>query len=115
MVAFFIGEMRIMSEITYVTDKEFNLATKRIDEENKRQNDRIENLERNYQIVNQLSIHMERLASNMESMAKELARQGTKLDDLEMKPAKRWDLVVSTLISAIIGALVGFAASGMIP
>ena len=46
-----------MSELSYVTQNEFNLATKRIDEENKRQNERLQSLETNYAVVNQLSIH----------------------------------------------------------
>ncbi len=104
-----------MSEPSYVTQNEFNLATKRIDEENKRQNERLQSLETNYVVVNQLSIHMERLASNMEAMAKELARQGTKLNDLEMKPSKRWDLLITTIISVIVGAVVGMMLKGMIP
>ena len=104
-----------MSETVFVTEKEFNLATKRIDEENQRQNGRIDSLERNYQIVNQLSIHMERLATNMEAMAKELARQGTKLNELEMKPAKRWDLVVTSLITGIVGVVVGMILNGIVP
>lgn len=101
-----------MADNEYVTEKEFNLATKRIDEENKRQNERLLSLETNYAIVNQLSIHMERLASNMEAMAKELARQGTKLNDLEMKPAKRWDLIITSLITGIVGAIVGMMLKG---
>lgn len=103
-----------MSEPTFVTDKEFNLATKRIDEENHRQNERIQALENNMQIVNQLSIHMERLATNMEAMAKELARQGAKLNELEMKPAKRWDLVVTTIIAGILGAMVTLVTRGFL-
>ena len=101
-----------MAESIYVTQNEFNLATKRIDEENKRQNERLQSLETNYAIVNQLSIHMERLASNMEAMAKELARQGTKLDDLEMKPAKRWDLIVTSIITGLAGAFIGLLLKG---
>lgn len=101
-----------MAEPSYVTQNEFNLATKRIDEENKRQNERLQSLETNYAIVNQLSIHMERLASNMEAMAKELARQGTKLDDLEMKPAKRWDLIITSIITGLAGAFIGLLLKG---
>lgn len=104
-----------MAEPSYVTQNEFNLATKRIDEENKRQNERLQSLETNYAIVNQLSIHMERLASNMEAMAKELARQGTKLNDLEMKPAKRWDLIITSIITGIMGALIGLMINGWAP
>lgn len=104
-----------MAEPSYVTQNEFNLATKRIDEENKRQNERLQSLETNYAIVNQLSIHMERLASNMEAMAKELARQGTKLDDLEMKPAKRWDLIITSIITGLAGAFIGLLLKGWMP
>ena len=103
-----------MGEVTYVSEKEFSLATRRIDDENNRQNERIARLEQNYTVVNQLSIHMERLAANMESMTKELARQGTKLNDLELKPAKRWDLVVTTLISGVVGAMAGLVLNGAI-
>lgn len=104
-----------MSELEYVTAKEFDLATKRIDEENHRQNERIKELEKNYQIVNQLSINMERLATNMEAMAKELTRQGEKLNDLELKPAKRWDLILTTIIAGIVGAIVGYVIQGIMP
>lgn len=101
-----------MAEPSYITQNEFNLATKRIDDENKRQNERLQSLETNYAIVNQLSIHMERLASNMEAMAKELARQGLKLDDLEMKPAKRWDLIITSIITGLAGAFIGLLLKG---
>jgi uncharacterized protein HemX len=104
-----------MTEPSYVTQNEFNLATKRIDEENKRQNERLQSLETNYAVVNQLSIHMERLASNMETMAKELARQGTKLNDLEMKPAKRWDLIITSIITGLAGAFIGLLLKGWMP
>lgn len=104
-----------MSEQNFVTQNEFNLATKRIDDENQRQNERLNNLETSYAIVNQLSIHMERLATNMEAMAKELARQGTKLNDLEMKPSKRWDLVATSIITGLAGAFVGLLLNGWMP
>lgn len=104
-----------MSETGYVMEKVFQETTKRIDEENRRQNERIASLEHNTTIVQQLSIHMERLATNMETMAKELSRQGSKLSELEMKPAKRWELIVTGIITAIIGTLVGFIANGVLP
>ena len=62
----------VYMEPSYITEKVFTEATKRIDDENHRQNERISALENNYTIVNQLSIHMERLATNMEAMAKSL-------------------------------------------
>lgn len=100
-------------EQVLVTEKEFNVTVKRIDDENHRQNERLKNLENGYTIVNQLSIHMERLATNMETMAKELARQGTKLNELEEKPSKRWDLIITSIITGVVGALVGMMMAGV--
>ena len=66
-------------------------------------------------MVQALAISTEKLATNMESMAKELARQGNKLSELEMKPAQRWDLVVTTVIAGILGALITLATRGLMP
>lgn len=101
-------------EQTFVTEREFNLSNQRIADENHRQNERINMLETNYAIVQQLAVQMERLATNMETMAKELTRQGTTLNELEMKPAKRWDLIVTSLITGVVGAIVGMAMKGWI-
>lgn len=101
-------------EQTFVTEREFNLSNQRIADENHRQNERINMLETNYTIVQQLAVQMERLATNMETMAKELTRQGTKLNELEMKPSKRWDLIVTSLITGVVGAIVGMAMKGWI-
>ncbi len=109
------GNDEEMNEMTFVTEKEFNQVTKRFDEENRRQNERLAVLERDYQTVNQLSIHMEKLASNMEAMARELARQGAKLNDLEMKPAKRWDLVITSALTGVVGAIIGMMMRGWMP
>ncbi len=98
-------------EPSYVTEKVFSEATKRIDDENHRQNERLSQLEKDFDLINNLYISVERLASNMESMAKELARQGDCLKDLEMKPGKRWDAVISAIISGIIGLAIGYLST----
>lgn len=99
----------------FITVQVHNEFAKRIDEENDRQNHRLSELEKNFANVNALAISTEKLAVNMETMAKEIARQGAKLNDLELKPAKRWDLVITTLISAVVGTLIGFISSGFTP
>jgi uncharacterized protein HemX len=106
--------LRSKMEQTFVTEREFNISNQRIADENHRQNERINMLEANYAIVQQLAVQMERLATNMETMAKELTRQGTKLNELEMKPSKRWDLIVTSLITGVVGAIVGMAMKGWI-
>ena len=99
----------------YVLLEVHNEFAKRMEEEDERQNHRISDLEEHFKIVTNLVVSTEKLALSMESMAKELARQGAKLDDLEMKPAKRWDLIVTTIITGIAGAVVGIVVGGWLP
>lgn len=103
-----------MAENEYVTVQVHNEFAKRIDQENDRQNHRLTALEENFSMVQALAVSTEKLAVNMETMAKELAKQGSKLDELEAKPAKRWDLVVTTVIAGILGALVTLVTRGFI-
>ena len=63
-------------------------------------------------MVQALCVSTEKLAVNMEVMAKELAKQGSKLSELEMKPAQRWDLVITTAIAGILGALITLITRG---
>lgn len=99
----------------YVLLEVHNEFAKRMEEEDERQNHRISDLEEHFKIVTNLVVSTEKLALSMESMAKELARQGAKLNDLEMKPAKRWDLLITTIITGIAGALIGVVVGGWLP
>ncbi len=99
----------------FVTMSMHDEFAKRIDQENDRQNHRITELEKNFQMVQTLAVSTEKLAMNMEIMAKELTSQGAKLNALEMKPAQRWDLVVTTIIAGILGAIVTLATRGIVP
>jgi hypothetical protein len=92
-----------------------NEFAKRIDEENTRQNHRIQSLEDNFEVVQELVVSTRELALSMQTMAKELEKQGNCLRELEFKPVKRWELVVTSLITGIIGAFVGIIVKGWLP
>lgn len=81
---------------------------RRIEEENERQNRRIGLLEENIKRLEDLNVSIEKLALNMESMVKEQALQGRRLELLENKDGEMWRKVVSYAITAVIGAVVGF-------
>lgn len=85
----------------------FEEFAKRIEAEDKRQNVRLDKLEHGFELVNNLYVSVEKLAQSMELMAKEIARQGEVLHEMEVKPSKRWDLVVNTILTGITGALAG--------
>lgn len=97
--------------VTLLMHEEF---AKRIEDENTRQNHRITTLEESVKDINKISLNVERLAANIEAMTNEIKRQGDRLTAIEEKPAKRWDTVVSGIISGVIGILIGLISAGVI-
>lgn len=57
--------------------------------------------------IQQLSTSVSILANNMKSMLDEQQKQNTRLQNLEMKPAKRWDGMIDKIINLVVAALVG--------
>lgn len=99
----------------FLTVELHNEFAKRIEEADKRQDHRITELEQNFKVVQELVVSTRELAMSMEAMAKELEKQGSCLRELEFKPVKRWELVVTSVITGIIGALLGMVAKGLLP
>lgn len=96
--------------VTKAVHEEF---AKRIDEENTRQNHRISILETGQAQINELVASVKVLAVNMETMSKELSKQGERLAEIEGKPAKRWDTVVACIITGILGFVLNMMLSGL--
>lgn len=96
--------------VTKAVHEEF---AKRIDEENDRQNHRISILETGQAQINELVASVKVLAVNMETMSKELQKQGDRLTEIEGKPAKRWETVVACIITGILGFILNMALSGV--
>jgi chromosome segregation ATPase len=103
-----------MPESTYITKELHDETIRRIDDENDRQNARLSALEQGLKEVNKITLSVERLAANIETMTAEIKKQGARLDEIEQKPVKRWDTVVSGIISGIIGLLIGLISAGVI-
>ena len=93
---------------TPITRAEHEEFRRRIEEENKRQDKRIELLEENTKRLEKLNSAIEKLAANMESMLKEQLRQGKRLELLEARDGEMWRKVVSYALTAAVGAVVGF-------
>jgi len=99
----------------FLTLELHNEFAKRIEEADKRQDHRITELEQNFKVVQELVVSTRELALSMEAMAKELEKQGSCLRELEFKPVKRWELIVTSVITGIIGALLGMMMKGLLP
>ncbi len=93
---------------TPITRAEHEEFRRRMEEENRRQDKRIELLEENTKRIELLNTSIEKLAINMESMLKEQVEQGKRLEFLEAKDGEMWRKVVSYALTTIIGLVIGF-------
>ena len=93
---------------TPITRAEHDEFAKRQDEENKRQNRRIDALEEMVREISSLTTSVAKLASSMESMLKEQERQGERLEALEGRDGEMWRKVTGYIITAVTGIVIGF-------
>ena len=94
---------------TPITRAEHEEFRKRIEEENKRQNCRINKLEDTFEKINSLATSTEKLATSMEAMLKEQEEQGGRLKILEERDGEKWRKVLGVIATAVVSAVVGFA------
>ena len=91
-----------------ITRAEHEEFRRRLEEENKRQDKRIELLEDNIRELNSLTTSVGKLAASVESMVKEQEKQGKRLETLEGRDGERWRKVVGYVITAAVGIVLGF-------
>lgn len=95
----------------YVTQAEYKERMARLDDENKRQNHRIDKLENIVDAVNNMTASVREMAVSMSAMQKELEKQGKRLEVIEQEPADKWKKVTWTVVTVIITAAVTFFLS----
>lgn len=93
---------------TPITRAEHEEFRRRIEEEEHRQNRRLEVIEGNIAELMKLTASIERLATNMENMLKEQERQGDRLETLEARDGKKWRQVSGYAITTIVGIVIGY-------
>lgn len=94
--------------ITREEHEEFSL---RMNEENERQNKRLDLLEQSVRDMEALAASVEKLAVNMQNMLKEQEKQGTRLENLEKRDGEMWRKTMEYVVSALIGIILGYLFS----
>ena len=69
---------------------------------------RIEKLEEEHQVLHSLATSVAVMAEKMDTVNDSVKTLTTKVEDLENKPAERWDSIVDKVIGVVVGAIVGF-------
>lgn len=95
----------------YLSQAVHDEFAKRMEEEHKRQNKRISDLEEKVEDISDLTSSVASLAKSVEQMAKAQEKQGKRLEALEQKPAKKWESFVDKVVWAVAAALIAFILS----
>lgn len=91
-----------------ISRKEHEEFAKRIDEENHRQNRRIEALEETVRQISDLTSTVKELAVNMKNMLTEQEKQGERLSKIESKDGEMWRTVVTHILTALVGGVIAY-------
>ena len=95
----------------YVRQDVFDAKMKASDDENNRQNHRLEKLESVVEKITEIATSVQLLAQNVATMTRELERQGKKLEKIENEPADNWHKLTWLVVTGIVGAIVGYVLS----
>ncbi len=81
---------------------------KRLADEDKRQNRRIDELEETVRQIGDLTASVKELAVNMKNMMKVQEQQGNDIEELKNRDGEMWRKVTGYVITAVISIVVGF-------
>lgn len=93
-----------------ITRAEHEEFRRRIEEENKRQDRRLELLEHTVQQISDLTTSVEKLAVSMEGMLREQEKQGTRLETLEDRDGEMWRKIIGYAATAAVCIIIGYVA-----
>lgn len=99
----------------FVSQKEHEEFSRRMEDEHRRINHRLKDLEETVREVGKLTASVEKLAQSVQQMAKSQGRQEERLEELEGRDGEMWRKVTGYVITAVISIVVGyiFAQIGM--
>ncbi len=60
-----------------------------------------------------LALSVERLTMGQQQTAEQVKRLRSDVDDMKNRPAKQWELVVTTVLGALVGYMVKLLLSGV--
>ena len=95
----------------YLTIVQHEEYARRMDDEHKRQNKRIDKLEENQRQINDLTLSVKELALSVKSLAEEKKDHDDRIEALENRDGEKWRDVTKTIMTVILGIVIGFIAN----
>ena len=93
--------------------EELAVALQETKDRSLRNEGRIKKLEGEQENLRELTTAVAVMAEQMKQMNGNVKSLEGKVDEIERRPAKRWEAVVAAIVTAAVGALVGFALGQM--
>ena len=88
----------------YITRPEYDERQKRLDDENRRQNHRLDKLEQISNQIADIAASVKVMAVTMQGMQQEQKEQGERLKKIEQEPADNWNKLIATIIALVATA-----------
>lgn len=92
----------------YVSRVEYEERQKRIDDETRRQNHRIDKLENLTEQLSDMAASIKVMAVSLQGMQAEQKEQGERLKKIEEEPVDKWNSLVKTIITVVTTAFVTY-------
>ena len=91
----------------YIGRQEHEEFRRRMEDEHKRINHRVGDLEETVREIRELTASVEKLASSVERMANSQALQEERLEDLESRDGETWRKVKWYVLTLVLGVVAG--------
>lgn len=97
-----------------MTFEELSLKQQQTEDRSLRNEGRIKKLEEKNEALSSLATSVAVLAEQMKTMNVNVNSLTSKVEEIEAKPAKRWEAVVAAVISALAAGVIGFVTRGLL-
>lgn len=101
-------EAGISREVHESFRREMEAENKRLADEDKRQNHRIDVLEDTVRQIGDLTASVKELAVSMKNMLAVQEQQGNDIEELKNRDGEMWRKVTGYIITAVVGIVIGF-------
>ena len=95
----------------YITTALHEEYARRMEDEHRRMNHRLEDLEEATREISSLAVSVHSLAESIQRMCTEQERQSARLQALEGRDGEKWRAIVKQIGVALVGALAGYVAA----
>ena len=94
-------------------NEQYAIKLQEVTDRSLRNEGRIRKLETEHEVLHELATSVAVMAQRMETMNQNVTTLTNKVDEIENKPAKRFDAIVDKAVWAVIGAVLAFILKGV--